>query len=296
MEDPRPGLILILIVLSIILRINGGILIWTKRDRIPVLPSVLLNIFSPVLCLVTVSFTTGRNFSGDRTSPLKGTIVMMVALLASQFITGMIFVGTYFLVGLQVPAGRALGPGSDASTFQAIHILVLISYYSLLLFLMLQIIRRDLDPFSMFKGEKIPSTTFFGIISLVPLLFVTNLFVYISDELGFGGSPSLVSEMAGVNDIAYLGIAIVIIAPFIEELLFRGYIYRQIRDGSSKWTAILVTGFLFSLAHFNIITFIPIFILGIFMGFLRERTGSIFPSTLFHSANNLVALFYLILS
>lgn len=296
MEDPRPGLILTLIVLSLILRFNGAILIWTKRDRIPVIPAVILDIFSPVLCLATVSYATGRSFSKDTVSPLKGTIVMMAALLLSQFITGMIFVGAYFLLGLPVPAGRAIGPASDGSTFQPVHILFLISFYSLLLFLMLQILRNDFRPFSFFKGKKVLSTTLFGLTALLPLVAAANLFVYAFDELGYGGAPNLVSDVDGFADVLYIGVAIVIVAPFIEELLFRGYIYSQIREKYPPWMAITVTATLFSFAHFSPITFIPIFILGLFMGMVRERTGSILPSMTFHAGNNLVALLAIVFS
>jgi membrane protease YdiL (CAAX protease family) len=296
MEDPRPGVILILIVLSLILRFNGAILIWTKRDRIPVIPAVILDIFSPVLCIATVSYATGRSFSKDKGAPLKGTIVMILALLISQFITGMIFVGAYFILGLPVPAGRAIGPGGDGSSFQPVHVLFLISFYSLLLFLMLQIIRNDLSLFSFFKGKKILSSTLLGIVALIPLVAAANLFVYAADRLGYGGAPTLVSDVEGSADILYVGVAIVVVAPFIEELLFRGYIYKQIRDNYPAWIAIMATAALFSFAHFSFITFVPIFMLGVFMGIVRERTGSVLPSMTFHAGNNLIALLAIIFS
>jgi membrane protease YdiL (CAAX protease family) len=87
-----------------------------------------------------------------------------------------------------------------------------------------------------------------------------------------------------------MGVAIVIIAPFIEEMLFRGYLFDQIRTRANPLAAILSTALLFALVHFSIATLIPIFIMGVIMGVLRERTGSILPSMLFHSLNNLFAL------
>ncbi len=296
MEDLRPGLLLIMMVVSMILRFNGAILIWSKKEKLKVLPAILLNIFSPVLCLLTVSYATGKSKSKDVDSPWKGTAVLMIGLLVSQFIAGLIFVGACFILGSEIPTGRALGPGSSGSSFQAIHILLLVTMYSLLLFVMLWLLRGDKYLHSMFKGEKILSTTIFGLLALAPILVASNIFVSVLKEIGFGGSPSLVSELNGTADQLFLFVAIVIVAPFIEELLFRGYLYDQIRKRYASWVAIVVTGGLFSIAHFTPVTLLPIFILGVFMGMLRERSGSVVPSMVFHSANNLLAFILLIIS
>ncbi len=296
MEDLRPGLLLIMVVVSMILRFNGAILIWSKKDELRVLPAILLNIFSPVLCLLTVSYATGKSRSKDADSPWKGAAVMMMALLFSQFIAGMIFVGACFILGSEIPTGRALGPGSSGSSFQAIHILLMVALYSLLLFLMLWLLRSDRDLHSMFKGQKILSTTIFGFLALAPLAVAGIMFASVADKIGFGRAPALVSELNGTADQLYLFVAIVIVAPFIEELLFRGYLYDRIRKRYASWVAILVTGGLFSMAHFTPVTLLPIFILGIFMGMLRERSGSVVPSLVFHSANNLLAFILLIIS
>ena len=293
MEGLRAGVILIMVVTSLLLRLNGFILIRTKRNEVPLFPSVMLNILSPLLCLITLSYATGRSRSKDMRSPVKGTIVLILALLASQYISGMIFVGGLFILGLPIPTGRALGPGSDGISFQAEHILAVVALSSIFLFLILLILRADKDPVSYLKGRKVLINSIFSLLALVPVLVVTYFLSFLINELGLGNAPELVEGLDSTWDILLLGIAIVIVAPFIEELLFRGYLFDQIRKRAGSVLTIVVTSLLFALVHFSLVTILPVFFMGLIMGVLRENSGSILPSFLFHSANNLLALIVL---
>ena len=293
MEDLRPGIILIMAVLSLLLRINGFILIRTKRNAIPVLPSVLLNLLSPLLCLITVSYAAGRSYEKDMRSPLKGTIVLMAALLISQYITGLIFIGALFILKVTIPTGRALGPGSDGATFQAEHIMAIVSISAVFLYLMLLIVKPEKDPISYLKGRKVIPYSLLALLILAPVIILTYFISLIINEIGDVQVPSLVDGVDSTLDIIFLAVAIVIVAPFIEELFFRGFLYDQLRGKGGTLLTIVVTSLLFAFVHFSLITLIPIFIMGIAMGMLRERSGSILPSMIFHSANNLLALIVL---
>ena len=293
MEDPRSGLTLLIIVLSILLRINSAILIWTRRDKVPLTPSILLGLLSPVLCLATVSYAAGIGYSKDRISPLRGSVVLMGSLLLSQFITGMIFVGGLFLLGFAIPTGRALGPANDPGSLQAVHILLVVTISALLLFLMLLILKPEKDPISMFRGKKLLSTSLISILIMGPLLILIGLIGSALQDIGGFSSTTLIVEMDSIDDIVIMGIAIVVIAPFIEELLFRGYLHDQIRKGKGAAITVVLTSLLFSLVHFSIVALLPIFLMGLVMGWARERSGSILPSLLLHAGNNLVALMIL---
>lgn len=77
------------------------------------------------------------------------------------------------------------------------------------------------------------------------------------------------------------------IAPgFAEELFFRGYIQRRLLARYSPWVAILVTSFVFGLFHVMPAAFMLAFTLGIWLGVLAWRTGSIWPGALCHAAVN----------
>ncbi len=88
-------------------------------------------------------------------------------------------------------------------------------------------------------------------------------------------------------------IAIAIIAPIGEELLFRGFLQQFLEQHWKDITrAILITSLFFSFIHMNPYWFIQIYILGIMLGFLSWKTNSIFPPLILHALNNGTALFF----
>ncbi len=82
-----------------------------------------------------------------------------------------------------------------------------------------------------------------------------------------------------------------VLAPITEELLFRGWIYTSLRFSFGLWPAILSSAALFGLAHYEDthLYALAVFPVGIALAVMRERTGSVKASMLFHAFNNLIA-------
>lgn len=80
------------------------------------------------------------------------------------------------------------------------------------------------------------------------------------------------------------------LVPFVEELFFRGMLYPLLRQHMHPTLAILCNGAIFALLHFIPIIFPALFILGVTLAYLRERTNSIIPSMLAHMLQNSFAL------
>lgn len=126
--------------------------------------------------------------------------------------------------------------------------------------------------------------------------------IILSDEVDkivqiFIEAPEYVVDLNGVlkpeslSGFLLLFIAVVIIAPLGEELLFRGFFQKILEDNWKDVTrAVLVTAVIFSFIHMNPFWFAQIYILGILLGFLAWKTNSIIPSLILHSLNNLIAL------
>ena len=85
---------------------------------------------------------------------------------------------------------------------------------------------------------------------------------------------------------------VVILAPLSEELLFRGWIYTALRARFGFAAALWATAILFALAHWDPthLYALAILPLGLVLGYLRERTGSVRATTLFHMIYNSSAL------
>lgn len=79
---------------------------------------------------------------------------------------------------------------------------------------------------------------------------------------------------------------VVIMAPVIEELIFRGVIMHGLMRNYSKFTAVFVSALMFALFHLNPWQFPATFVLGILLGILMVRTRNIFLCIIGHAINN----------
>jgi tetratricopeptide (TPR) repeat protein len=85
-------------------------------------------------------------------------------------------------------------------------------------------------------------------------------------------------------------LSVVMLAPMSEEILFRGILYGALENRlQAKWV-IVITGAVFAFVHLQALYFLPLFGMGIVLGWVRHKTGSLTASFLIHSLNNGFAL------
>ncbi len=89
---------------------------------------------------------------------------------------------------------------------------------------------------------------------------------------------------------------IVIAAPLLEELLFRGVILDGFLKNYHPWKAIFFSAFLFALVHGNLSQGVGAFVGGVLMGWIYWKTQSVIPGILIHLVNNLVAFISVLLT
>lgn len=82
-----------------------------------------------------------------------------------------------------------------------------------------------------------------------------------------------------------LWLAVGVTPAICEELLFRGLIFSGLRR-LGQWPAILLSAFLFALAHSSIYRLLPTLLMGILLGYIVWRTGSILCGMIVHALNN----------
>jgi len=87
-----------------------------------------------------------------------------------------------------------------------------------------------------------------------------------------------------------------VVAPIMEELMFRGFLLASfLRNMHPVW-AIILSSIFFATAHFQIL-FVPIyFFMGCLLGVVYLRTKSLWPGIAFHAINNSIALSFIIMS
>ena len=84
-------------------------------------------------------------------------------------------------------------------------------------------------------------------------------------------------------------IAVVIIAPLFEEILFRGFVFDQVERHFSPTAAVIVSGLLFGVYHLNVFQGTFASVLGIVLGLSLLWTNSIRIPIIIHLVNNAVA-------
>ncbi len=82
----------------------------------------------------------------------------------------------------------------------------------------------------------------------------------------------------------------VVIAPVLEETLFRGVIYNSLRGKLAPWLAALISAAVFSGIHMQLWGFVPRFFLGIALALLYEKYRSLYPGMALHALNNVIAV------
>lgn len=132
-----------------------------------------------------------------------------------------------------------------------------------------------------------------GYVLLVPLLLASAyLWRTVLDELGFEHEPQevaqLLLELEGTWAVAgaVLGAAV---APFAEELAFRGFLQPVLVRGSGPLVGVLATSALFAALHDPSVA-LPILVLSLYLGRVRLRSGSLWAAWSVHAAHNAVMI------
>ena len=167
--------------------------------------------------------------------------------------------------------------------------------------------RRDAD----LRFEVEPRDLGFIALGLLLQLIVALLLLPL-DELLFpdGRPPQEVAEtISSADTSSLLKIALVVtavvLAPIVEELIFRGVLLRALERRSTR-VAIIVSGAIFSAVHIlgvdserilasAAVVLPPIFMLGMLLAWLTLRTGRLGPAIFLHSGWNLLAAIVLLI-
>ncbi len=81
-----------------------------------------------------------------------------------------------------------------------------------------------------------------------------------------------------------------ILAPILEEIVFRGILFSNYRTVVGAWPSIIISAVIFGLMHYNLVQFVYAFLLGVFFAYLAEKTGELWPCILAHIVANLYSL------
>ncbi len=125
-------------------------------------------------------------------------------------------------------------------------------------------------------------------------------------SLVFGGAYSLLLMELGADDLlppelpeAALGegvyrltniVSIGLVAPFVEEMFFRGFVLAALLQVMGRISAVVVGSLLFAVSHLVVTAMLPVFVTGLILSCLYIKTRSIWPPFAAHAAQNLLVV------
>ena len=125
----------------------------------------------------------------------------------------------------------------------------------------------------------------FSLGTIIPLSFLYEQLGIEMDENTQQIITSMMKEPWGY-------VAVGILAPLAEEVVFRGAILRTLLGIMSKknhWVAIMISAAIFGAVHCNQAQFINALLMGLLLGWMYYRTQSLVPGILLHWVNNTMA-------
>jgi uncharacterized protein len=142
-----------------------------------------------------------------------------------------------------------------------------------------------------------PNTLAIGCGLLVAVYIVVIINNLIMMALGIITQADVVSDLLGEIDSPLLfAFVTAIVAPFTEELFFRGFLFKGLREKYGWVNALMFSSIIFALFHGQVATLIPTFLLGALFAYMYQRSESVFPGMLLHFAVNSIGVIVLLIA
>lgn len=216
----------------------------------------------------------------------------------------LLFIAAGFLSGMILRLVRSfLFPNLSMNFYILIHTTLI----DMTCFILIVLIVRQAGGNSGAMGLHIPDGKFFrevmvGLAAYTAVLpvFLTTLFLvlFMAELLHYRPTPHplvhvfLEEQERSPGLIVYSIVLASLIGPILEEIFFRGFCYPVLRNKIGMQWALIITSALFALIHENTFAFWPIFVLGLALGYLYEKRGSLIAPMVLHVTHNAVFLAY----
>lgn len=190
-----------------------------------------------------------------------------------QFI--LIFLLSYYYVS----NGNDVNLFNDYLSTKQIYIALIVAI------IFIQLLINDYKKYKKQTNTKI--NYFYLIILGVILSLMYNVFAY---YLNFALKTSLFDNN---SNVAVTLLSTGILGPIIEELMFRGIIYNELKSKYSNMKSILITTIFFAIIHINIIQILYALIIGFILIFVYEKYNNIKAPIILHMASNITTTLFL---
>jgi len=122
---------------------------------------------------------------------------------------------------------------------------------------------------------------------VIPLVvLIARVILYAAGKLDYDmprqEMVEVLIDLRGKAGFFFVALQAIVLAPFFEELLFRGWLYQGLRRHMRAGGAATVCAAVFALVHYSIYAALPLFVLGLVLCYLFERTGRLIAPVALH--------------
>ena len=135
--------------------------------------------------------------------------------------------------------------------------------------------------------RRVPASTLWTGAALAPALYLAVTAVLAAlPEAWLDSYNEASADLGGGTVVGALAVALM--APIVEEFIFRGLIMTRLSRAMPGWLAVVLSAAIFGACHGHPVWFSYAFALGLFFGFMDLKANSIWPSILGHMAFNAI--------
>jgi membrane protease YdiL (CAAX protease family) len=129
-----------------------------------------------------------------------------------------------------------------------------------------------------------------GLIAWLGSTIVAGGVATLLEALGMEVEPQAAAQAIERVEPWLVVLALVILAPIAEEIFFRGVVFNALRrEGGRRW-AYIGSALLFAVIHLDLVVLVPLFLLGLALAWLYERTNNLLAPIAMHATVNAISV------
>jgi membrane protease YdiL (CAAX protease family) len=139
-------------------------------------------------------------------------------------------------------------------------------------------------------------TIWYSILALLLIFLINFIYVFIvTNVFNIFPSDNKIEELVASKSVSttILLIVVSIIAPFCEEIFFRGFLFQAFKKSWGTFSGLFISSFLFAAAHLELYNFIPLMAIGWILAYIFHKTKSLIPTIFLHAVYNLIMILVL---
>jgi len=258
---------------------------------IPLLTILIGSILALKILWTTISL---KKFSWQEIKSLDLELIDMVLLIAGGFVVLGEVVSPFFSIGLVELFSKNISNELSQSLkiffgylFMAIPPLGIV-YYQIKSLNGEFLFKKDYLQFNFLPIKYAIIQGIKGWLTIVPFVLLISLIMNSLIDNQNGSNPLLEIVLNNNNYLSFflLFITTTLLAPLFEEIIFRGILLPTLSRDFGVISGIIVSAFIFALAHLSLGEMPPLFVLGIGLAITRIASGSLFSSVIMHSLWN----------